>query len=232
MILEYSTVFLYEGKVLLNKMIKYHQKKFNPLKLNKNNIDRMAVEKVPGFSFVLDIGCATGFIGEYLIKQKNCKVIGIEKNKKEGELAEKRLTKVMILDIETLNAFTKIKKTVKNKKFDVIYATSLIEHLKEPGIFLQSIKNVIKPNGKIIISTPNISHWTIIKELLKGEFRYKEYGILDETHLHFFTIKSLKSLLIENGYKIEEIKIDRVGGGYPKLSKLFYNILPNLCLLY
>lgn len=209
-------------------MIKYHRNKFNLNILNKYNIDRMAVESVPNKSYVLDVGCATGYIGEYLIKQKNCRVIGIENNSEEVMLAKKRLTKVINLDIESEDAIMKIHKATNNKKFDLIYATSLIEHLKNPDQFLLSMRKIMKKNGKIIISTPNISHWKIVVDLLRGEFKYSKYGILDKTHLVFFTIKSFVRLLKDNGYKVQSVRLDCVGGGFPKISRCLCYVFPNL----
>ena len=105
------------------------------------------------------------------------------------------------------------------KKFDVVLATSVIEHLKYPEKFLINMKKVLKSHGQIIVSTPNISHWSMRIELLKGNFDYQEYGILDKTHLHFFTPKTYQQMFRDAGYTILEYKIDDVGGGYPRLAK-------------
>lgn len=209
-------------------MLRYHQEKFDPTLLDEKNINRIAVEQVPLDSFVLDMGCATGFIGEYLIKNKNCQVIGVELDEEEATLAKKRLSGVVITDLESYDAFSQIKKAARNKNFDIILATSVIEHLKDPNTFLLNIKKVIKPDGKIIISTPNIAHWTIVKSLLKGDFNYEEYGILDRTHVRFFTPKSFRKLFEENGFKVEDVQVDYVGGGYPKISSFLYRLFPNL----
>lgn len=212
---------------LLNKMkVKYDYKKFDLKDLDPQNIDRLAVERVPENSLVLDVGCATGFMGEYLIRKKKCRVYGVEQRSKEAELAKKKLTKVILADIEHGDSVDQILDVSKNEKFDVILATSLVEHLKDQSLFIKSCKKLLKPNGIMLISTPNIAHWTIRLSLLKGNFDYTEYGILDDTHLHFFTIKTFRKLFEENNCTVKELVIDPVGGGYPKISRLLANLLP------
>jgi len=211
-----------------NNKIKYDYTGFNPQTLDSENIDRLALEEVPFGSLVLDIGCATGFMGEYLFKKKKCFVYGIDN--REGELvkAKKRLTKAILLDIEKEGSVKNILKESKSEKFDVILATSVIEHLRNPSLFLENCKKLLKPQGIIIVSTPNIAHWTIRLSLLRGNFNYEEYGILDNTHLHLFTIKTFCQLFEKNRYKIKELLIDSVGGGYPRISKFFSKWFPGI----
>lgn len=206
--------------------IKYDYKEFNPRNLDPENIDRLAVEKVPNNTRVLDVGCATGFMGDYLIKEKKCYVYGFEKSKSEAEVAKNKLTQIMLGDIEEEASAEKILNSVQSKKFDVILATSVIEHLKDASLFLRNCKKLLKPKGIIIASTPNIAHWTMRKSLLGGNFDYTEYGTLDNTHLHLFTIKTFRQLFEENKYTVKELLIDSVGGGYPKISRLLAKLFP------
>lgn len=208
--------------------IKYDFLRFNPELLEKENIDRLAVEQVSSKSFVLDIGCATGFIGEYLRKKKECEVFGIDIRKEEIQVAKKRLQKAIVIDIEKKDSVKKILKETRNKKFDVILATSVIEHLKEYNNALSHMKFLLKPGGIIVASTPNIAHWSMRLELLKGKFNYSEYGILDNTHLHFFTVQTFKEYFEKNGLKVGKIFYDTVGGGFPRISRFLGKFLPNL----
>lgn len=208
--------------------LKYHRENFNPTQLDPLNIDRLAVESIPQGSNVLEIGCADGFMGEYLIKSKDCAVIGIEKRKEEVKIAQQRLTRVILGDIEDKEKLESILKEIKDKKFDVILATSIIEHLVNPSRFIDIAKNFLKKEGIVIVSVPNIVHWSMRLSLLRGQFDYSEYGILDQTHLHFFTLKSIKSYFENNGFKIIKIKIDFVGGGYPKISRFLGIFFPKL----
>ncbi len=204
-------------------MLKYGKnKKFNPTALEKLNIDRQTVEFVPEGSRVLDIGCATGFMGEYLKKRKKCFVIGIEHAKDEASQASKVLDGVIEGDVEDIKTLNKVK-----QKFDVIIASALIEHLKNPRQFLKNIKKLLVPSGFVVVTTPNIVHWSIRKKILSGNFEYEDYGILDNTHLKFFTTKTFPQVFREAGYMIDKFSIDPVGGGYPRLSLILSKIFPN-----
>lgn len=205
-------------------MIKYGKNKiFNPSFLHKLNIDRQSVDAIPHACSVLEIGCATGFVGRYLIKHKKCKVVGIELGIDEAREARKVLHNVYAGDIEdpkVLNLVT--------EKFDVVYASALLEHLKDPWKALKDWRRFLKKNGLLIITTSNIVHWSQRINFVKGNFEYKDYGLLDNTHLRFFTTKTFPKLVLDSGYKIEKFSIDPVGGGHPKVSTLLSRFFPNL----
>ncbi len=120
-----------------------------------------------------------------------------------------------------------VKKTKPNN-FDVVLAMAVIEHLVDPLSTLKNLRKVLKQNGKIIVTLPNVAHWSVRFSLLRGRFDYEEYGIMDRTHLHFYTIKTAKELLRESGYRITEIAFDSVGGGYPRFSRIMAKFFPNI----
>lgn len=198
---------------------------FNPKKLNSLNIDRQSVSFIPQGSRVLEIGCATGFMGEYFIKKKHCEVIGVEKGKEEAKIARTKLTQVVEGDIENIETIQKLELL---GKFDVVFASALIEHLKDPWKAIKTWKRFLKRNGVLIITTSNIAHWSIRFHILRGRFDYEEYGILDNTHLRFFTVDTFKKLVVDSGYIIDHFSIDPVGGGFPKISKMLSKLWPNL----
>lgn len=198
---------------------------FNPKKLDPLNIDRQSVSLIREGSRVLEIGCATGFVGEYLIKDKNCNVVGIELGKEESREAEKKLSLVFCGNIEDEKI---VKDIAKLRKFDVIYASALVEHLKDPWEALRNWQKFMNKDGYLIITTSNIAHWTIRLNLLRGRFSYEDYGILDNTHLRFFTPVTFKKLVEDCGYKIEYFAIDPVGGGFPRISKYLSKLFPDI----
>ncbi len=205
-------------------MLKYGKNiNFDPKRLDPLNIDRQSIELIPNNSRVLEIGCATGFMGEYLIKNKGCRVYGVELGGDEAKAASKVLTRVYRGDIEDPKVLAAV-----NEKFDIVLVQALVEHLKDPWRTLVSWRKFFKKDGFLIITTSNIAHWSIRLQLLMGKFNYQEYGILDNTHLRFFTIKTFRKLLTDCGFKIEYFSIDPVGGGIPKVSKLLSKIWPNL----
>ena len=158
-------------------------------------------EYIPDSSKVLDVGCSSGYYGELLKKEKKCIVWGIDVNKNDLSEAKKKLDKVFLLNLEN-GHWPEI---LTKERFDVIFFGDVIEHLIDPKNILKKFKKLLKPNGVMIISVPNIAHLSIRLELLLGNFEYEKIGILDETHTKYFTLKSLKRLVNSLGCNIIDI---------------------------
>jgi len=146
---------------------------------------------------LLDFGCSTGYFGQYIRKSKQCKVYGVEISDDRFE-AEKVLNGVYSFDLDV-----DWPDTVYERKYDYLFFGDVIEHLKDPQKVLEKCKKLLKPGGLIFISTPNIAHISIRLELMCGNFDYEPMGILDNTHLKYFTKKSLSGLVKSAGYTIE-----------------------------
>lgn len=205
-------------------MLKYGKNVIlEPKKLDPLNIDRQTVDLVPSGSVVLDIGCATGFMGAYLIKEKKCIVDGIELGDEEAKEAKKVLRSVFKGDVEVNHTLSQVK-----VKYDVVIASMIIEHLKDPWNALCEWKRLLKPDGILLMSTSNITHWSMRLDIMRGRFEYSRFGILDNTHLRFFNLNTFQRLLIDSGYNVEEVKIDPVGGGRPRISKFMSRFFPNM----
>lgn len=205
-------------------MLKYGKNiKFDPEKLHPYNIDRQSVNLVPTGSKVLEIGCATGFMGEYLIKKKKCIVTGVEMRLEEAKIAQAKLSQVVVGNIE----YPEIQKKI-DKDFDVVLASALVQHLVTPQDSLRVWKKFLKKDGVLIITCSNIVHWTTRLQILRGKFEYQEYGLLDNTHLKFFTPQTFKALVESADYIIEHFSIDAVGGGKPKISRFLSHFFPGL----
>ena len=149
---------------------------------------------------VLDVGCSTGYYGRLLIEDKDCQVDGIEIDPKDRAEAEKYLNSVYDVNLDKPEwpiALT-------SNKYDVIFLGDVIEHVLDAENVLLRLGDLLVENGKIIISTPNIAHLSIRMELLLGNFEYERTGILDETHLKYFTLDSLTSIVHATGYTVLE----------------------------
>ncbi|OGD85956.1 hypothetical protein A2Z23_01835 [Candidatus Curtissbacteria bacterium RBG_16_39_7] len=156
-------------------------------------------------------------MGKFLGKSLGCKVTGVEIDKKFAQVANGRITKVIVGDLENDKIQTKI---LQESKFDVIFASAILEHLKRPE---QVLKNLIKSlkKGKIIIITlPNVACWRTRLELLMGRFNYTESGILDKGHLRFFTVKSAIQF-IEGNCKLKIDAIDFEFPLFPIIHRIF-----------
>lgn len=163
---------------------------------------------VPEGSKVLDIGCSSGNFGYELIKRKSCVVDGIELDKADAQEAKKKLNKVFVKNIET-DSLSGI-----DTDYDVIYFGDVIEHLVDPISTLKRVKALLNNRGSIVFSIPNMGHIGIRLALLVGEFEYTETGLLDKTHLHFYTQTEVIRVFEEAGYKIDNLSF--VEKDYPK----------------
>jgi len=184
-------------------------KEFDPNQLAPTNIDRLSVSLVPEKSKLLELGCATGFMSKYFTQMKQCRVFGVEIDPEMAKLAAKSCENVLIADLDEPQTWSKIQVV---SPFDVAFASAIIEHLKNPWAALQSIKEVLKPHGILIITTSNIAHWRMRLNLLLGRWQYQDYGILDNTHLRFFTYNTFQQAVEQAGFAVEHIGIDSAGG--------------------
>lgn len=177
----------------------YDDTSFN-FDINRKNDSHMAIiRQIEPKSEVLDIGCASGFLGVLLNHYRNCIVDGIEYDKEAIEIARKKnayrdLFHFSIVDDKSKEyiSFMSLK-----KKYDYIVFGDVLEHLVNPWDALKGVSNLLKENGSIIISLPNIGNLDIIRALINGEFNYQNVGVMDTTHLRFFTSNSFVDM-IEN----------------------------------
>jgi 2-polyprenyl-3-methyl-5-hydroxy-6-metoxy-1,4-benzoquinol methylase len=153
----------------------------------------------PGKTF-LDFGCSTGYFGNLIKVGKQCKVYGVEISSDAKE-ARKVLDGVYSFDLDG-----EWPGEVFERKYDYLFFGDVLEHLKHPDQVLVKAKRLLKPKtGKVFVSTPNIAHMSIRLELLGGNFEYEPTGILDNTHLQYFTLDSFSRLASESGYAVEAV---------------------------
>ncbi len=149
---------------------------------------------------VLDVGCGYGALS-YEIKKLGYTVYGIEGNTAASEKAGTRIDKIINMDLTDIE---KIKDELCSTKFDIIIFSDVLEHLYDPFNIVVKYIGFLKPGGQIIISVPNIAVWSKRLKLLFGDFRYTDTGVLDRTHIRFFTFKSASELILSAGLKIEK----------------------------
>ena len=156
----------------------------------KNSLS-VILDRVNSNSTVLEFGPANGRMTKYLKEKLNCKVYAVEIDSKSAKDAEQFCEKIIVDDVEKytwLKEFSDI-------QFDYIIFADVLEHLYFPQKVLEKSKSLLQENGSILISVPNIAHNAIIMELLNGDFTYRETGLLDNTHIRFFTKTTLDILL-------------------------------------
>ena len=156
------------------------------------------VSLVPPATRVLEFGCATGYMSQVLKERLGCTVVGVEIDPEAAALAEQHTERVIVGDAEKIDYAAELA----GEEFDVILFADVLEHLKEPADVLRRVRPFVGENGVVIASIPNIAHASVRLALLGGEFRYREWGLLDDTHLRFFTRASIQDLFEETGYVI------------------------------
>lgn len=139
---------------------------------------------------ILDVGCGVGYIGQAIKKHHECIVDGIDIDKTALKIAEKYYDQVYLMRIGDKNDKTFLSFLKSKKTYDCIICGDIIEHLADPGYIISILAKKLAPNGKILISIPNIAHIDVIANLIDGKFNYGETGILDNTHLRFWTESS------------------------------------------
>ncbi|QIL81852.1 methyltransferase domain-containing protein [Diaphorobacter sp. HDW4A] len=148
---------------------------------------------------VLDLGCGSGALGQYLKETLGCTSDGLTWSEAEAAHARPNYGQVEVADLETCDLLT----LFTNKHYDYIVCADVLEHLRQPERILAACRKLLKPEGKLLVSVPNAGYAGLVAELLQGEFRYREEGLLDRTHLRFFTRRSLARFLGENAWRID-----------------------------
>ncbi|MDF5709102.1 MAG: glycosyltransferase [Nostoc sp. S4] len=172
---------------------------------------------------VVDFGCATGYFAQ-LLNNRGCIVTGVEINSDAAKVAQQHCNKVIVADLD----FVSITEILPNQYFDIAIFGDVLEHLRNPWKVLEETKHILKKNGYVVASIPNIAHGAIRLSLLQGKFEYTELGILDNTHLRFFTRKTIEDLFESSGYILNEIdftKLPIFSGNnlIPKITKEEFN---------
>lgn len=147
---------------------------------------------------VLDVGCGTGSIMTIVNRGKGNTVIGIEPDAQRAAVAASR-------GFQVHRGYFDEPFREQCGNFDVIVFADVLEHLAEPASMLQDAKQVLAPNGRILFSVPNVAHWTVRAKLMSGKWEYTSSGLLDATHLRWFTQSSLRGLFDQCGYDIVEM---------------------------
>jgi 2-polyprenyl-3-methyl-5-hydroxy-6-metoxy-1,4-benzoquinol methylase len=158
----------------------------------------LVVGLVPAGARVLEFGCATGYLSEVLAKRLGCSVTGVELSAEAAESAREHCEKVVVGDAETLD----LERVLDGARFDAVMFADVLEHLREPSTVLQRIRPLLADGGAVLASIPNVAHASVRLALLAGEFRYREAGLLDRTHLRFFTRESIQDLFEASGYSV------------------------------
>lgn len=187
-----------------------------------NNRQEMLDFLPDSYTKVLEVGCGKGKFKDNL--ESNCEYWGVEQNKSIGKNAENKLYKVLIGD------FMKINDQLPNKYFDLIICNDIIEHIDDYNLFLKILKKKMNADARIVGSIPNVRFYSnLIRLIIFRDWEYLDDGILDKTHLRFFTKKSLRRTFQNNNFLIEKF----YGiNGVNIFAFSIKSILKNICILF
>jgi len=156
------------------------------------------LDAVGGGARVLDVGASSGYLAAPLAARGNT-VVGIELDADAAREAESYCERVLVGDVETMEL------PFEPASFDVVLLGDVVEHLRDPTATLARLRPVLRPGGRVVLSTPNVANWAIRLSLLAGRWRYTDRGILDRSHTHLFTRTTLREALERAGYVIDRI---------------------------
>ena len=185
---------------------KWRMNYFN-ISANQRFVNLIKRQKEEHFS-VLEIGCD---MGANLLGIKNiypkCDIMGLEINDKAVTIG-KNMVNIQLGNIEA-------EEISFDQRFDYIIFGDVLEHLHNPQNVIEYCRKILKKDGRILASIPNLMHITVMQQLLCGEFEYTDTGLLDKTHIHFFTAKEIVKMFEQTGYILEELS----GVCYPLTDK-------------
>lgn len=176
----------------------------SPLRYGGQDLDpaesaAMIASMIPSGARVLDVGCGTGSVSRLIIDARSCTVLGLEPDANRAAAASAN-------GIEIAGAQLSEELIPELGLFDVVLFADVLEHLMDPFEALRLAQKFLRVGGAVVASLPNIAHWTVRLNLLRGHFDYRPVGIMDATHLRWFTRRSLFRLFTQAGYRVVETK--------------------------
>lgn len=165
-----------------------------------NNAHAFALELVGSGKRVLEVGCWTGHVTEHLVAAGNT-VVGVEIDAGAAERARRFAERVHVVDLDTTSLAT-----AESGPFDSILLGDVLEHLRDPAAVLRDLTALLAPDGNVVISLPHVGHIDVRLMLLEGRWDYQDEGLLDRTHLRWFTRASIRELLAEAGLVATEVR--------------------------
>lgn len=175
--------------------------------LVKNSVDKgyYNVERVEMIPFIppdsrvfLELGCGAGAFGATLRRMiPGSHVTGVEIHKDSAQVALGRIDRVLVQPIEQAID------GISNASIDCVVCNDVLEHLVDPWEILRQLRRVLRPSGAVVSSIPNVRHFPVFKAYFIGaDWKYEKMGVLDRTHMRFFTSKSIKRMYEECGYTV------------------------------
>ncbi|MDJ0771280.1 MAG: class I SAM-dependent methyltransferase [Ilumatobacter sp.] len=172
-----------------------------------NNPHSYALQMIGGGHHVLEVGCSVGHVTEHLVAAGNT-VVGVEIDRAAAHEAERWAARVHVRDLDTEPL-----SEVEHDRFDVILLGDVLEHFRAPEQVLADLLTLLTPDGRIVLSVPHVGFVDVRLMLLAGRWSYQDDGLLDRTHLRWFTAASIAELLAGAGLEATRVERVRLGLG-------------------
>jgi GT2 family glycosyltransferase/2-polyprenyl-3-methyl-5-hydroxy-6-metoxy-1,4-benzoquinol methylase len=201
-------------------------KRYEPLLIdleNKNSAHALVIGLTGCNRVVLEVGTSTGYLSK-LLKKRGNRIVGIEMDPEAAQVAQNYCETMILGDVESLD----LEENLKNFSFDVILLADVLEHLRLPGDILRKLKPFLRRDGYLVVSLPNVGHGDILLNLFLGKFPYASKGLLDLTHVRFFTLEETLSLFKEAGYTVADLHTTTVPVGETEVPLAITDIAPEI----
>ncbi len=166
-----------------------------------NDCHALALELVGHAKRVLELGPAAGHVTRALVA-RGCRVVAVEVDPSTSVHLEGVAERVVVGDLASPAVVDSV---IDAEGFDVVLGGDILEHLADPLGVLQAYRAALRPGGYVVLSLPNVAHADVKLQLLAGRFPYREAGLLDRTHLHFFTLASIREMLTQAGLLLTDL---------------------------
>ena len=190
-----------------------------PMSIEKQQLHRTAYFRNPrtemlkyvpsGVTRILEVGCGSGVFGaalrerQRLAGEARAHMIGLELEPAAADLARGTFDQVIA------GYFFDQVPTLQSGTFDCVVGNDVVEHLTDPWRALAQLHRLLCPGGRLVLSLPNIRFWGVVKDLVwNGGWKYADDGVLDRTHLRFFTRSSIESLLRDSAF--EDVSVEGI----------------------
>jgi len=184
-------------------MIHLHKKRYEYLEeINVGALKQIPDNRTGAPRAVLDVGCGSGALSE-MIKRRGYEVWGIEENQEAAARAARRIDRVMQVNLLHHGA---VRAAIGERRFDCLLFSDVLEHLYDPYTVLREYLHYLKDGGRVVISVPNALVWTNRLSFFFGRLEYQDTGVMDRTHIRWFTFRSAKRLLCAAGCTL--VKVD------------------------
>ncbi|MBV7258278.1 class I SAM-dependent methyltransferase [Erythrobacter crassostreae] len=166
--------------------------------VRRDFVDLLSRDATP---HVLEIGCGSGETGAAALAEGRCdRYFGVEIATAAADLAQTRLTEVIKGDVERLEL------PWPDGYFDAVLMSEVLEHLVDPWSAVQSVAAKLKPGAIVLASSPNVAQMKIVRELIADRWELTDTGVMDRTHLRWFTQNSYRSMFEDAGIRVDSLQ--------------------------